>query len=176
MSKLDSNRNQIEQKSVPLNDCSAKGGAEMSFTLDYDQWIHLDAEDLAETGIREAYESLLSELLKYVPEVARVEEVIDNDTPRYSVRCGTKEYAIYGPEQDDDNGNSWGRATVAFFSIVNDQLADSEYRFYAINGGNDLGGMFLTPADARAVQSSLPKRKDWPYLPADKPPWYGQDH
>ena len=30
----------------------------MPFTLDYDRWIHLDAEDLAETGISEAYERL----------------------------------------------------------------------------------------------------------------------
>lgn len=28
----------------------------MAFTLDYDLWIILDAEDLAETGIGEAYE------------------------------------------------------------------------------------------------------------------------
>ena len=36
------------------------------FTLDYDQWIILDAEDLAETGIAEAYEGLLPVLRKYV--------------------------------------------------------------------------------------------------------------
>jgi hypothetical protein len=112
----------------------------MSFVLDYDRWIHLDAENLAETGMHEAYERLLPELRKYVPHPARIEEVIDNDTPLYSVRCGPKEYAIYGAAQDDENGNSWGRATFAFFSIVNDQLADSENRFFAINGGNDLGG------------------------------------
>jgi hypothetical protein len=148
----------------------------MPFTLDYDRWIHLDAEDLAETGIREAYERLLPELRKYVPQPVQVEEVIDNKTPNYSVRCGTREYAIYGPELDEDNGNSWGRATFAFFSIVNDQLAGSEYRFYAINGGNDLGGMFLTPAQAQAAQQGLPRRTDWPYVPADEYPWYGQYH
>ena len=145
----------------------------MPFTLDYDQWIHLDAEDLAETGIREAYERLLPELRKYVPRPALVEEVIDNDTPRYSVRCEGKEYAIYGPELDED---SWDRATVAFFRLVNDQLAGSEYRFYAINGGKGLGGMFLTSAQARAAPESLPNRRDWPYLPADEPPWYGRYH
>jgi hypothetical protein len=111
-----------------------------------------------------------------VPHPARIEEVIDDDTPRYSVRCGTRDYAIYGAEQDEENGNSWGRATFAFFSLVNDQLADSEYRFFAINGGNDLGGMFLTPAQARAAHDTLPNRKDWPYLPTDEPPWYGQYH
>lgn len=34
----------------------------MSFDLDYDLWIHLDAENLAETGIAEAYSSLIPEL------------------------------------------------------------------------------------------------------------------
>jgi hypothetical protein len=153
-----------------------KEGVEMSFALDYDQWIHLDAEDLAETGIGEAYERLLPELRKYVPQPARVEEVIDNDAPSYSVRCATKEHSIDGPDLDDGIGNSWGRASFAFFSIVNDQLATSEYRLYAINGGNDLGGMFLTTAQARESRDSLPNRTDWPYLPTDEDPWYGQYH
>jgi hypothetical protein len=148
----------------------------MAFTLDHDRWIHLDAEDLAETGIRKAYERLLPELRKYVPQPAPVEEIIDNDTPRYSVRCGSKEYAIYGPELDEADDNSWGHATFAFFHLVNGQLAGSEYRLYAINGGNELGGMFLTPAQARAAQDWLPKPRDWPYLPTDEPPWYGQYH
>ena len=148
----------------------------MSFTLDYDRWIHMDAEDLAETGIREAYDRLLPELRKYVPRPAPIEEVIDNDTPRYSVKCGGKGYAIYGPELDEAGENSWGRATFAFFRIVNEQLAGSEYRFYAINGGNDLGGMFLTPAQARASRDLLLRPQDWPYLPTDEPPWYGQHH
>ena len=131
---------------------------------------------MAETGIREAYERLLPELRKYVPQPAQVEEVIDNDTPRYSVGCGGKEYAIYTPELEEAGDNSWGRATFAFFRIVNEQLARSEHRFYAINGGNDLGGMFLTPAQARESRGSLPNQADWPYLPTDEPPWYGQYH
>src|SRR5262245_56982129 len=134
----------------------------MSFTLDYDQLIPLDAESLAETGIGEAYESLLPELRKYVQQPTRVEESIDDDMPRYSVKCGAREFVIFGPEVDGEAGNSWGRATVAFFAIVNDQLANSEHRFYAINGGNELGGMFLTPAQSRAAQEALPDKRDWP--------------
>jgi hypothetical protein len=149
----------------------------MSFDLDYSQWIPLDAENLAETGIAEAYESLLPELRKYVQEPAQLEELIDNDTPRYSVKCGGREFAIYGPELADQSGdNSWGRATCAFFAIVNDQLASSACRFYAINGGNDLGGMFLTPEQATAAQKNLPRKQDWPYLPNDELPWYCQYH
>jgi hypothetical protein len=114
---------------------------------------------LAETGIGEAYERLLPELRKYVPQPERLDEVIDNDTPIYSVRCGGKEHAIYGPGLSEEGGGSWGRATVAFFAIVNGQLAVAAYRFFAINGGNDLGGMFLTPAQAQSARASLPRCK-----------------
>ena len=116
----------------------------MPFELNYDQMILLDAEDLAEAGIAEAYESLLPELEKYVQQPAQVEELKDHDVGRYSVKCGSREFAIHGPELDDD---SWGSATHAFFAIVNEQLANSACRFYAISGGNDLGGIF---PDARA--------------------------
>ena len=56
------------------------------------------------------------------------------------------------------------------------QLTDSQYRFYAINGGNDLGGMFLTAAEVGEFKNSLGKKSDWPYLPTQKHPWYGQEH
>jgi len=83
----------------------------MSDTLDYDQLILLDAEDLAETGIRQAYESLLPELRKYVQRPAEVEEVIENDAGSYAVKSGTKKFVIYAPELRDEGGESWGRAT-----------------------------------------------------------------
>jgi hypothetical protein len=148
----------------------------MSDTLDYDKMVILDAEDLAEAGILEAYESLLPELQKHVPQPAQVEELLDHDVGRYAVKCGPREFVIYAPDLDDNGGESWGRATVAFFAIVNDQLAHSQYRFYAINGGNDLGGMFLTPSQAEAAQKALPNKTDWPYFPKDEPDWYGQYH
>jgi hypothetical protein len=142
----------------------------MSFNLDYDQLIHLDAEDLAETGIGSAYERMLPELRKRLLEPAEVEELIDNDAPSYSIRFKSKEFVIYGP---DDGYESWGRATVAFFAVINDQLAATPYLFYAVNGGNDLGGMFLTPDQAEAAREKLPNESDWPYLPVDDPPRYG---
>ena len=145
----------------------------MPYKLDYDRLIQLDAEDLAETGIAEAYQEFLPELRKYVPEPAKVEELSDHDAPRYSVKCRGREFLIYGPGDEDE---SWGRATFAFFTLVNDQLAHSEYRLYAINGGNDLGGMFLTPAQALAAREGLPNKGDWPYLPDNVPPYYGEPH
>ena len=48
---------------------------------------------------------------------------------------------------------------------MNRQLEKTDFRFFAINGGNDLGGMFRTYAEAEAARKSLPRKEDWPYLP-----------
>jgi hypothetical protein len=148
----------------------------MKSTLDYGKMLFLDAETLAEAGIKEAYQSLVRVLSQYVSEPAQVEEVVDNDAPSYVVKSGDLEYVIYSPALPDEEGQSWGRATYAFFKIVNDQLTKSEYRLYAINGGNDLGGMFLTQTECEVARKSLPHKQDWPYLPTLEHPWYGQYH
>lgn len=83
---------------------------------------------------------------------------------------------VYAPELDDSEGRSWGRATWTLFAIVNSQLENSSVRLYAINGGNDLGGMFLTASQAGRAKASLKNKTDWPYLPTDRHPWYGQHH
>ncbi len=148
----------------------------MHLALDYEKWIHLDAENLAETGIGRAYEALLPLLRTYTQLPALVQEEIDEDLPRYVVKCGNRVFSIIDPSLDDTEGKAWGRATCAFFSIVNDQLLFSDYRFYAMNGGHNLGGMFLTPSQVQAALASLPNRTDWPYLPNDDPPWFGMYH
>lgn len=145
----------------------------MAFELNYDEFIPLDAEALAEAGIAQAYEELGPRLRKYIPEPARIQEKVDNDSPSYSVSALGRDYFIYG---GDDQREGWGRATFALFSIVNRQLESSKYRFYAINGGNDLGGMFLTPEEAEKAKKSLPRKEDWPYVPTLEAPWYGQFH
>jgi hypothetical protein len=160
--------------------------ASVALELDYDQLVFLDAEGLAEGGIKRAYDALRPKLEQYVSAPAEIEESLDDrvpshppyDAPRYAVTYRGREYVIYSPELDDDlseHNESWGRATYALFSIVNDQLT-GEHRFFAINGGNDLGGMFLTPAEAEAARTSLPRKMDWPYLPTPDGPWYGQHH
>ena len=53
---------------------------------------------------------------------------------------------------------------IILFSLVNQQLSDAEVSFYAINGGNDLGGMFLTEAQVEQARRSLPLKSDWPNL------------
>ena len=151
---------------------SAPAGA----PLDYEQLVMLDAEDLAEQGIREAYERLLPELRKHVSNPAELEEEIDADIASYAVRCNGFEFVVYAPTLPGTDGESWGRATYAFFSIVNEQLSGSNVRFYALYGGNDLGGMFLTPEAAAASQTGLPRKADWPYIPKLEYPYYGQHH
>src|SRR5215475_3799958 len=116
----------------------------MGFKLDYDKMLLLDAEDLAEGGILRAYQSVQSALIGCGVEPGQVEEFFDDNKPSYSVKYGEQQFLIYSPGLPDDEGQSWGRAAHAFFKIVNDQLSKSELRLYAINGGNDLGGMFLT--------------------------------
>lgn len=142
--------------------------------LDYDDLILLDAEDLAEAGINEAYESILPRLRQYVAAPLEMEELLDSDAPSYAVVVGGQEHIVYGRGVDEEN--SWGRATVVLFDIVNGQLGSSTHRLYAISAGNDLGGMFLTQREAEEARKSLPKRTDWPYLPVDDPPWYGMFH
>lgn len=145
----------------------------MAFELNYDDAIGLDAEELAEGGIAKAYQRLLPKLRKYVPSPAKIEELRDDDTPSYAVRFRGEEFPIHGPDLDEEEANSWGRATYVLFTIVNEQMVESEYQFYAINGGNDLFGIFLTPEQAIAARESLENHGDWPYIPEDEPPLYG---
>ena len=144
--------------------------------LDYDSLISLDAEALAEQGISEAYEGILPELGKYVDCPAQMEEVMDSEMTSYTIRCGDDSYGIYAPELDDTEGGAWGRAAYALFAIINKQLDHAPVRFYAINGGNDLGGLFLTPEQAGKAQATLPRKSDWPYIPEPDAPWFGMHH
>jgi hypothetical protein len=142
--------------------------------INYDEIIILDAEELAEGGIKQAYDELLPELQKFILLPANIEETLDVDAPRYSVRCDGIEYVIFSPEIIPND--SWDRATVVFFEIINRQIGTSNYRLYALNGGNDLGGIFLTDQQAQEAQKSLPDKMDWPYIPELTPPWYGCYH
>lgn len=144
--------------------------------LDYDRLILLDAEDLAEQGIGEGYERILPELHKFVSVPAEVVEQLDPDVGSYAVQADAFEFVVYSPALPGTDEESWGRATYALFHIVNMQLASAEVGFYAVNGGNDLGGMFLTPKQVEASKRELPSKTDWPYLPRLEKPYYGQHH
>lgn len=145
--------------------------ATIASPLDYDRAFSLDAEDLAEQGLKQGYESLLPELRRYCAEPWQVEEQFDGDAT-YCVSADGREYRIQEPAVG--TVETWARATFALFDIVNRQLSHVEQRLYAINGGNDLFGMFLTPRQVEEARRALPRKSDWPYLPTQEPPWYGE--
>lgn len=141
--------------------------------LDYEQLVHLDAERLAEQGILSAYTELSAELERYSPSPLEVREVIGNDGLGYSVYAGEQQYVVWEVIDGAQNEDGWERATVAFFQIVNARLKNSSHRFYAINGGNDLFGLFLTEEEFAAARRAIPKRSDWPWMPDNAQPDYG---
>ncbi|MBL5862078.1 hypothetical protein JBO49_15790 [Serratia fonticola] len=145
-------------------------------SLDYEKIIHLDAEDLAEQGMADAYQQLLPELCKFIEHPAELSEILDTDVPEYKVQCGGQEYLIYSAEEPGTEEVSWARATYFFFLIVNKQLTGTDVQFYAINRGNDLGGLFLSLEQAMSAQGVLPRKADWPYCPELSAPWFGQFH
>lgn len=139
--------------------------------LDYDQVIHLDAEDLAEQGILSSYRDLLPTLKRYASSPLEVTEDIDHDAARYSVSAGGCRYEIW--EDGAQTSDGWTRATIAFFQIVNANLSESPYKFYALYGGNDLSGIFLTDEEFSAARRAIANRSNWPWLPVGEPPHYG---
>jgi hypothetical protein len=140
--------------------------------IDYDRMIALDAEDLAETGIAEAYERVGIEAKRLGVALAPIKEQDDPDEPSYSVQFGAKTYKVY--DKHTDVVTSWENATWIFFEIVNAQMTNGPYRFYALMGGNDLHGIFMTDAEMAKVRGSSLKMRDWPYLPTANPPLYGR--
>jgi hypothetical protein len=142
--------------------------------IDYDRALHLDAEDLAEQGIQDAYRTIVPYLLQHAAQARPVTETIDSAHGHYSVAFDDHRYVICGPGVPE--ADSWGRAAHALFSIANRQLTMSEVRFFALNGGNDLFGIFLSQAQAERARRTLPRKRDWPYLPTPDPPWFGMFH
>jgi hypothetical protein len=151
-------------------------GAATAQELDYSRAIHLDAEALAEQGMVECYSRLLPELKAYVAAPLVLSEKVDAERGRYAVLAGGSVQDIFPSPLGGDEHESWGVATAALFEIVNRQLKNAPVKFYAINSGNDLMGIFLTQEQAEAARKTLKRRSDWPYLPAMQAPWFGQYH
>jgi hypothetical protein len=137
----------------------------------YDAALILDAEELAEQGVAAAYVALSTELTEFGIEPAAVSENVDAEAGTYAVQCGGSSYSICGPSIP--TSQCWGLATYALFDIVNRQLAGHRLRLYAINGGNDLFGIFMTSAQAERARGALPRKSDWPYMPTPEPDWFG---
>lgn len=142
--------------------------------IDYESAIGLDAEDLAEQGIAGAYQGVAPAMGAFGVTPELITETIDDATGGYSVSCAGEDYCISGPGIDD--AHAWGLATWALFEMVNRQLITVESKMFAISGGHDLAGIFMTPADAEIARRTLPKNQTWPYLPTSEPEWFGMLH
>ena len=151
-------------------------GAATAQGLDYSRAIHLDAETLAEQGMVDLYSILLPELKAYVAAPLVLSEKVDVERGSYAVLVDGSVCEIFPSPLGGGEHESWGVATAALFGIVNRQLKNAPIKFYAINSGNDLMGIFLTPEQAEAARKTLKRRSDWPYLPAMQGPWFGQYH
>ena len=137
--------------------------------FDYDL-VLLDAGELAEGGILEAYEQLHPQLRQHQAAEIEIAEDIDDDTGAYTVFADGARYDIYGA---DVKGDAWTLATIAFFEIVNAALAQTTYRFYALYAGNDLAGVFLTEDQFRIARERIAQRSDWPWTPVNRAPDFG---
>jgi len=147
------------------------------------RFYHADAEDLAEGGIcafiREVGPFLSSQGAQ-VPELQ--DEVTEGG---YTVRVGGTPHLIYDTAdlQRDTYGKEpgviWGLAMTRGFGIVDLLLeaAGSPERLYAVNGGNDLFAIFLTPELHQIIcEHPDADAKDGPYKPTEDYPWFGQPH
>ena len=140
-----------------------------------DAAVFLDAEELAEAGVKDAYVNLLPQLRKFVVQPNTVDEELGPNAEFYKVRAGGNTYLIYD-QSSDDLFQMWARATTVLFEIVNEQLTATNYRLLALYGGNDLQGVFLSTDEAERIRSRVAGRAEWPYQPTMTAPWYGQYH
>jgi hypothetical protein len=138
--------------------------------FDDDDVVLLDAQDLAEGGILEAYEQLHPQLRQHEAAEIDLAEEFDEEAAMYSVLADDKRYDIRG---NGAEGDPWVLATIAFFEIVNAGLAQATHRFYALYGGKDLAGIFLTDEQFDAARRSIARHSDWPWTPVNRAPDYG---
>ena len=137
-----------------------------------------DAEDLAEGGVAGFLETISGFLAAEGVRVPRIEE--EHSESGYALRWDGERDVIWDAtdlaREESEPGRLWGIAPVRAFALVNRWLgsAGSPERLYAVNGGNDLFGLFLTPDQFAAIASYAGQdRRGAPYEAKDEPPWYG---
>lgn len=140
-----------------------------------------DAEDLAEGGITDFVSTISGFLTNEGIQLPRIESDFTPDG--YKVAIGNELVEIYGLsdlERDADGTESglvWGLAAARAFRLVNQLLiaANSPERMYAVNGGNDLYGFFLTEELRRLIMDHPQAvASDGPYIVSEEYPSFGQ--
>jgi hypothetical protein len=145
------------------------------------RYYHADAADLAKGGVcafvRETQPFLSVQGVK-IPDLR--DEVSQSG---YVVRVGGVPHKMYdAAELKRDTGGKepgliWGLATVRGFALVDQMLesAGSPERVYAIEGGNDLSALFLTPDLYRTIAAQPGfDAKGGPYKVTEQYPAFGQ--
>ena len=137
--------------------------------IDYEQIVHLDAEDLAEGGMVEAYEritaAIADERIEWAPMTQSGE-----GTPDYSIHLLGETHRVYGSSPGTDD---WAISSAVLFDAVNRQLVNLDFKVYALNGGNDLHAVALTKRQFEEAVQYHERRHDRPYLPNQEPPHFG---
>jgi hypothetical protein len=140
------------------------------------RFFHADAEDLAEGGVAGFLDAIRPVLQAHG--VAAVVEEDGFSDREYWLRVSGRHWLIYSPEELDsrpEGSDIWSLATVRAFAYINELLAAAAApdRLYAVNGGNDLFGIFLTPELLQAVHEYAGRVRGRPYTPVDEPPSHG---
>jgi hypothetical protein len=140
-----------------------------------------DAEDLAEGGVGQFLREVSPFLSAQKVTLPVIEDVSSQDG--YTVRVGGATYRIYDAEElgrdssGEEGGLIWGLSSVRGFRIVDELLTavGSVERAYAVNGGNDLFVMFLTPELHHVIMDHPDaSRHDGPYVLKEEYPSFGQ--
>jgi len=145
------------------------------WALDWDTLVHLDVEELAEGGMKQAYDGLLPALTQFITSPAELTEIEVENSDDYIVELNGRRWVIMD-EGAQSSGEVWVNAAVAFFEIVNSQLTNSDKTFYAFYGSHDFSGMFLTQEEYELGRSKLSNKLDWPYIPTHHGEFNGRPH
>jgi hypothetical protein len=116
-----------------------------------------DAEDLAEGGMIAALFDIGPKLTVRSRPIEKLEERFEEE--RHSLIVNDSTFVV-GPGEDP-----WHAAAATFFEAVNFLLQNnrSGERAYALYGGNDLHGVFLTPQMLDVMRTYTNDEKERPY-------------
>lgn len=149
----------------------ASGQQSAADPIPYEEVVSLDAERLAEGGMIEVYDEIEPVIVSHGGRPDTLQAHNDAKTDRYSIAHRGITYPVSGGDISVAQG--WGNAAAVFFEIVNRQMEGSEYRFYALNHGNDLQGVFLTDKQYAAARAFHRRGADTPFRPTREAPMFG---
>jgi hypothetical protein len=129
--------------------------------------VFLDAEDLAEGGFIEAYETMVPVLSQILAHPAAVFSDLQSPSGQVFIPVnGENRRIIFELFEFADSDDPWTFAQIEFFALINALIEHSPYSFYCLDGGNDLKGVFLEKT-SMAMSAAIAKpveNYDHPYF------------